>query len=249
MQILVLVHVNFSNPYYSSINVNSYIAKDTADSVTVGLVKLIQSSDINSNTYSYNVSLLLARNIQLYVLPGSSFNATFSFSGAPTDKNLTVQFTEYMGAAHHGTVLKSQPVGPSIMNRSVSYTANESGYVQFGIVNKEGLTDGYYVLNFSILTLRNSSLDLSEYRCTVNSTISSCQISTLSGQNILLGQPTRDRRTAQCHPTIYVSLIGQKSQLKLSISIPVTLLLISAVLLIIGTVMCALHAKEKEVVQ
>ena len=236
---VVLVLRNFSNPDYSSVNVThdqSSIPENMTASTIVGLVGSIQPVTI---TYQRNVSLQQARNIQLYVLPGSLFIVTFSFPDGSMDKNLTVQFRVYTGAAHPGRILHSQPVGPSTISRSVSFLANESSYVEVMIENNHGLT-GYYAYTFLIKELHN--LD-SEHKCTVNSTIGSCVISpTLPGQNIILGLPTHDSEIVQCQPIIDVSLMGQKTQVELITTIPIAVLIVSAIITAITiTTGCVLY--------
>ena len=217
---VVLVLSNFTNPDYSMVTITQ-----SSTSAPSTVISLVQSMQPFTMTYQGNVSLQQARNMQLYVLPGSLFIVIFTFFDNQTDKNLTVQFRKYNGAARPGQILFSQSVGPSAMSHSVSYTIAESGYVEVMIINNEGLI-GNYVYIFLTKELHNLN---SEFKCTVNSTIRSCTISALPSQNILLGLPTYDDETSQCHPIVDVSLTG-----------PNTLFVLVATTSLTGAIICGM---------
>ena len=236
---VLLVLSTFSG-IYTSFAVSSYISEDATDSVTIGLVQSIKP---NITMYSGNFSLLQPQNRHLYVLPGSFFYVNFSFSGGPVDKDLTVKFREYMGSARPGRVLYSQSVGPSTEIQSVSYTAIQRGQVEFELTNNNKLS-GTYAYNFTIMEIQDSSLELSKYRCTLNSSISSCQNTTLYGQNILLGLPMRISNP-QCQPVINVSLMGQNWNvlwLGLSVGIPVVVFLLT-----LASILCYVRCVQNRI--
>ena len=227
---VALVLSNFSDTDYSSF----HLALPSPEiSTTIGLVQKIKSDTV---TYQGKVSLQQARDIRLYVLPGSWFIITFSFSDASENKNLTVKFTVYSQDGRPGKTFNSQPVGPFTTSRSVRFSAIDSSYVEVTIVNNEGLT-GYYDYTFLIEELHKF-----EKWTVLNSTVTSCSTNqVLPGRNIIVGMPSRDSEVAQCHPMISVSLFGKKIQTELIATVSIAVFIVCSVvtaLVIIGCVWC-----------
>ena len=226
---------NFSDPDYFLACVTLLSPENTAASTIIDLVGSIQP--VNMTYKGHNISLQQARNIRLYVLPGSLFKITFSFNDSQNG-NLTVQSTVYTQAGHPGKTYNSQPVGPFSTSNSASFSANESSYVEVTIKNYEGLT-GYYNYTFMIKEIHHLN-----HKCTLNSTISSCTLSpTLPGRNIILGLPLHDSGTAQCHPILNLSLIGQKNRLELILTVPFAVLIVGFVLAIPPVACCVICMK------
>ena len=230
---------NFSDPDYFLACVTLLSTENTAASTIIDLVGSTQP--VNMTYEGHNISLQQARNIRLYALPGSLFTIIFSFNDSQ-NRNLTVDFTVYTQDGHPGKTYNSQPVGPFTTSNSASFSANESSYVEVRIKNYEGLT-GYYNYNFEIKEIHNLN-----HKCTLNSTVSSCTLSpTLPGRNIILGIPSHDSGTAQCHPILNLSLIGQKKRFELLYSVPFAVLIVVFVLAIppvTGCVKCIHHDRS-----
>ena len=209
---LVLVLSNFSNPDYSSFTVT---LSDKAASMIIGLFGSIHTVPITKT--NYNVSLQQARDYMLYLPPNSWLLLIFTFFDGQIGKTLTVQLSVCKGAAHCENSSSSPSIGPSTKSNSARFSPNKSGYFKVEIINNEGLT-GYYDFIYSIKEPNNFD---SENNCTVNSTMSSCTMSALPGQNVLLGLPGNYDDTAQCHPIVDVSLTGQKTNYLLVVLVPV----------------------------
>ena len=214
----------FKGADYSSFSVTSDIPQGTTTSATVWITHPVEpTSSICSGSLT-----LQDKTLQLYVLPGSNFEVSFSaLSGIGiADENVTVKFT---GSKH--TDDKSYTIRASTTGQLVNYTASDSGFIQVGVINN-GL-QGNFSYQFTVKELNSSTLHQSWYRCIMNSTNNVCRHASAEGINCLLVHVTLDNDN-RGYPNFDVNLIGrEKHVLPLHIALPTTFSVIILCLMVL----------------
>ena len=231
----------FKDADYSSFSVTSDIPQGTTTSATVWITHSIEPT-----SSIYNDSLTIQdKMFQLYALPGSNFEVSFSaLSGIGiADENVTVQFT---GSKHKDD--KSYTIRASTTGQLVNYTASDPGFVQVRVINN-GL-QGNFSYQFTVKELNSSTLQQSWYRCIMNSTNNVCHHASTDGTNYLLVHVILDNDN-RGYPNFIVNLIGgEKHVLPLHIALPITCsvtVLCLLVLVAYCVCVCVLILKQHEI--
>lgn len=214
----------FKGADYSSFSVTSDIPQGTTTSATVWITHSVEPT---SSIYSGSLTLQ-DKTLQLFALPGSNFEDSFSaLSGIGiADENVTVKFT---GSKH--TDDKSYTIRVSTTGHLMNYTASDSGFIQVRVINN-GL-QGNFSYQFTVKELNSSTLHQSWYRCIMNSINNVCRHASAEGINCLLVHVTLDNDN-RGYPNFDVNLIGrEKHVLPLHIALPTTFLVIILCLMVL----------------
>ena len=195
---------SFTDYNYSKFTVTAKIE----DSAVSAVIWVSQSIQLMSNNFHENFTLRdeTTKN-HLYALQGSVFEIVFSSLTGPESGNVTVEYRRFIGSTSTGTCLASQSIGPSTKIQSLHYTTLEDGFIEFRVINK-GLK-GSFKYNFTVNELNSSSLEHSQYRCTLNLTNRICQHATTYNPAYLLALITLDNENPQVHPAFNVTLKGE----------------------------------------
>ena len=238
----MMLNVFSSADYKSCIvtsNIKSFKDKNTQISGMLWIIPTLLQLNKKLYTDSFMLGLYNDSN-ELYIGPSSNLTVIFfSLSGVGT---VTVQFINSTNA--NGSLLASKQLKESTKNQTVNYIYNGSEmefmFIEVKILTTGQLT-GSYMYNCTIYEIdKNSTLEQSQYICTVNYTNDVCQVPSVYDNNYLFALVTLDGNYPQNHPTMNITSIGRarKIQLLSNVSYSMIFFGIIIVMLLLSLFLC-----------